>query len=189
MVIELQEASWQAVRGGDQDAFTDIMTVLVPAGERFVWGLIGGVLQTDDIIQNALIALYRSRKRVEDISHAKAFFFRVLRNQCYDLLRREGRYEQVALDTVAPITLVQELVSPEDESHWRMVYDTVMVAIDQLPEIHKECLLLSYEMGLTQPEVAEVMNISVGTVKSRLFHARKQLQRLLPPDILSLVDD
>ena len=78
---------------------------------------------------------------------------------------------------------------PEDVAHWLMLHMEVQEAMDQLPELQRQTLILYAEEGLSYAEIAEVMNTSIGTVKSRLYYAKRQLRKLLHPDTLRALDE
>ena len=60
--------------------------------------------------------------------------------------------------------------------------------MERLPELQRQALILFSEEGLSYNEIAEAMDTSIGTVKSRLFHAKQGLRRLLRPDTLQALD-
>jgi hypothetical protein len=65
----------------------------------------------------------------------------------------------------------------------------VLEAMEQLPENQRETLLLFSEEQLTYAEIADIMDVSIGTVKSRLYYAKKNLRGFLRPETLTVLDD
>jgi RNA polymerase sigma-70 factor, ECF subfamily len=116
----------------------------------------------------------------------RPFVYRVARNVCYDELRRQGRYDTVPLDATpdegvnlpAPGPGISEMV--ERLYLWAEVH----AAMDRLPELQRQALILYSEEDLTYAEIAEVMATDIGTIRSRLFHARQGLMRRLRPEVL-----
>ena len=88
---------------GDMDAFADLQMRLDSAIRRFVWRLIGTSPEEDDIVQDSMIALYLNLDRIQPADKLRAYLFRIVRNRCYDLLRKRRRYEQLSLDGIAHI--------------------------------------------------------------------------------------
>ena len=173
----------QLARTGHRDAFTQLIAALEAPARRFVRKLIGPGGAEDDIVQNAFLALYMNLERLDDGAKLRPFLFRVLRNQCYDELRAQGRYDVVSVDT-GDDAEVQSLAAaphtqPEEATHWLLLYSQVQEAIQQLPEMQRQTLLLYTEADLSYVEIAEVMNTSVGTVKSRLHYALRALRLAL----------
>lgn len=178
---------------GDHEAFAELQTRLDSPMRRFVWRLIGTHDAEDDIVQDSLIAFYLNLDRIEPAENLRPYLFRIVRNRCYDVLRKQGRYEQVSLDE-EPVESWVSLHeppaegSPEEVTHWLMLNLEVQEAIDRLPEVQRQTLILYSEEGLAYHEIAEAMNCSIGTVKSRLFYAKKGLRGLLRPETLRLLD-
>lgn len=73
---------------------------------------------------------------------------------------------------------------PDEIAHWLLLYLEVQEAIDRLPEHHRQTLILYCEEELSYAEIADVMEINIGTVKSRLYHAKKTLRGLVSPQTL-----
>jgi len=174
-------------RDGHRDAFTRLQEMLEGPARRFVRRLIGPSDVEDDIIQNAFFALYMNLDRLDEGEKLRPFLFRVLRNQCYDELRAQGRYETISVDDERVESEVSTLVAnedrqPEEATRWLLLYTQVQEAIDQLPEPQRQALLLYTVADLSYAEIAEATGVSIGTVKSRLHHAKRNLVRRLHPD-------
>ncbi|MBK8136853.1 MAG: hypothetical protein IPK52_13635, partial [Chloroflexi bacterium] len=74
--------------------------------------------------------------------------------------------------------------APEEVTHWLLLGLEVRQSIDRLPELQRQTLILFCEEAMSHAEIAEVMDVSIGTVKSRLFHAKKGLRGLVRPELL-----
>jgi RNA polymerase sigma-70 factor (ECF subfamily) len=176
-------------QGGDYDAFEALHALLEPPLARFVRRLIGSAQEAEDIVQDTFISLYRALARIDPPEKLRPYLFRIARNRCYDSLRRQGRYDQLSLDD-EPVSLRvsftagQDVPQPEDVAHWLLLYMEVQEAMDRLPELQRQALIMYSEQELSYAEIAEAMSVSVGTVKSRLFHAKKTLRGLLRPETL-----
>jgi RNA polymerase sigma-70 factor, ECF subfamily len=184
----------QWAQAGDHDAFAELQTRLDSPIRRFVWRLIGTHPEEDDIVQDSLIALYLNLDRIEPPENLRPYLFRIIRNRCYDLLRKRRRVDYVSLDEEP----VESWVSlneppaagsqPEEVTHWLMLQMEVQAAIDRLPEAQRQTLILYSEENLSYSEIAEAMDTSIGTVKSRLFYAKKTLRQLISPETLQLLE-
>jgi len=184
----------QQAQAGENDAFAELQAALKPGARRFVRRLIGPHDAEDDIIQDVFIALYRNLDRIEPVEKLRPYVFRMVRNRCYDELRRQGRFRSVSLDDEPMETMVSyEAPStgesqPEEVTYWLMLYMEVQAAIERLPELQRETLILYSEEDLTYAEIAGVMNTSIGTVKSRLYYAKKTLRQLVSLETLQALD-
>jgi len=177
---------------GDYDAFEVLHARLRPPIRRFVVRLIGECEDVDDIVQLTFISLYRNLHRIEPLETLRAYVFKIARNQCIDELRRQGRYETTELEEEyetggVRVSFTSTQPAPEDAVHWLLVRLEVMEAIETLPESQRQTLILYAEQNLSLKEIAIAMEVSEGTVKSRLYHARRKLKGRLHPNTLRAV--
>jgi RNA polymerase sigma-70 factor (ECF subfamily) len=148
---------------------------LLPRLRRFALVLCRSQPLADDLVQGACERALANANSWTPGTRFDAWMFRILRNHWIDHLRRmktEGIMEDVALQT-------QLIGDPGEEPILsRLVLAEVQQAIDSLPQEQKEVLALVCGEDLTYREAAEVLNIPVGTVMSRLARARKRLVEL-----------
>ena len=193
--VEVEEHELLSLaQNGDYDAFEQLHDRLQPPITRFVNRLVGGPGQeAEDIVQDTLISLYVNMKKIDPVENLRPYVFRIARNRCYDILRRQGRYEQLSLDDeVVNIRVSFDVADrssnqPEDVVHWLLLHLEVQEAMENLPELQRQALILYSEEHMSYAEIAEIMNTSIGTIKSRLFHAKKGLRRLLKPETLAAI--
>jgi RNA polymerase sigma-70 factor (ECF subfamily) len=74
---------------------------------------------------------------------------------------------------------------PEDVVHWLLLHLEVQQAMEKLPELQRQTLIMYSEENMSYDEIAVAMDTTMGTVKSRLYHARQTLRRLLKPETVS----
>lgn len=182
-------------QAGDCDAFEQLQLRLEAPVRRFVWRLIGTSDAEDDIVQDSFISLYKNLHHIYPVEKLRPYLFRIVRNRCYDELRRLGRFKQLSLDAddgseswAAMNTPLDGTSQPEEVTHWLMLYMDVQKAIDHLPEMQRQTLILYAEEELSYQEIAQVMNTNIGTVKSRLYYAKKTLRQLLSADTVQALD-
>lgn len=125
----------------------------------------------EDAVQQAALQAWQRRAQFDGQRPFRAWWFAILRNHCFDVLRRRKRALIRVCDDDA------NLSSPADES----VLDRVALqrAMDRLPEMQREVLRLRYYGDLSYEEMAQVLEIPTGTVMSRLHLARKALAILI----------
>ena len=172
-------------QAGDNDAFAVLQALLQAPARAFTRRLLGEI--DEDIVQEAIFALYMNLARIDPPEKLRPFLFRVIRNRCYDRLRAEGRYEVVSLDEdkwgeTREALIAADAPAPDEETHWLLIYAEVQAAMQKLPELQRQALILFSEAGLSYEEIAEAMNVSTGTVKSRLYYAKRTLTGLLAPE-------
>jgi RNA polymerase sigma-70 factor (ECF subfamily) len=181
---------FQQARGGDRTAFDGLRGALEPRLRRFIVRLIGPSPDEEDILQDAFLALYLNLGRIEPAENLLPFLFRVVRNRCYDELRRKGRFQWVSLDLPpdlggAAIRDLRDRSPPPDAVvQWLLVRSEVQRALDRLPELQRQAMILLCEEELSYAQIATAMGTDLGTVKSRIHYARQSLRRKLRPEIL-----
>lgn len=193
--VEEQRLLTQACNG-DSFAFDDLQLLLEPPIRRFVRRLIGGYHDSeDDMVQDTFISLYKHMHRIDPISNLRPYVYRIARNRVYDELRSQGRTDDnLSLDdepTQVWVSFIQSdnTPAPDDATHWMLLYMEVREAMDNLPDAQREALILFSEENLSYAEIAEVTGVTVGTVKSRLFHAKRNLRRFLSPQTLEALEE
>lgn len=142
----------------------------------------GDEARAQDLVQESVLKAYRSWDRFEIGTNCRAWLMTILRNTFINQFRRQkARPTSVDFDQVAERPGFEGLfdADPEGEIFGRLIDDQVVAAIEELPEEFRVAIVLSDLEGLSYQEVSELMAIPVGTVKSRLFRARRRLQKRL----------
>jgi RNA polymerase sigma-70 factor, ECF subfamily len=138
--------------------------------------------EADDLVQETMLKAYRAWDQFERGTNAKGWLLTILRHAFINEYRRRSRHpETVDLDTIEPFSVFEELQDDDPQGTFfdRIVDDEVLRAIDALPEQFRETVVLSDVEGMSYEEIARVLGVPVGTVKSRLFRARQVLQQKL----------
>ena len=149
---------------------------------RVALRLSGNPSDAEDLVQETMLRAYRSWERYTPGTNAKGWLLTILRHLFINEYRRRSRHpETVDVDTIEPFALFQEVQEEDPQGAFfdRIVDDEVLRAVDQLPEAFREAVTLSDVEGLSYEEVAKVLDVPVGTVKSRLYRGRRLLQAKL----------
>src|SRR5438128_12595239 len=149
---------------------------------RVALRLTGNAADADDLVQETMLKAYRSWDQYEKGTNAKRWLLTILRNSFINEYRRRTRHrETVDVDTIEPFAVFPEIQDEDPQGAFfdRIVDDEVLRAIDGLPEAFRETVVLSDVEGMSYQEIARILKVPVGTVKSRLFRARQMLQRKL----------
>lgn len=142
----------------------------------------GDAARAEDLVQEAILKAYRAWEDFELGTNCRAWLMTILRNTFINEFRRDQRRPaSVEFTEVEDRSVFHDVVDVDPEGGFfdRIIDDEVIAAIDDLPDEFRVAVVLSDLEGLSYQEVAEIMGIPVGTVKSRLFRARKRLQRRL----------
>ncbi|MGI3899526.1 MAG: RNA polymerase sigma factor [Janthinobacterium lividum] len=156
-----------------------IVEPLIPALRRYARSLLKDRAAADDLVQDCLertITRWHQRRPDGD---ARTWVFTILHNLAIAEFRKTARRgPHVALDDVQEAALVSE----PDQFH-RVQHVDLVSALDMLPEEQRAVILLVSVEDLSYAEVAEVLDIPIGTVMSRLSRGRERLQRLMDGEV------
>ena len=143
----------------------------------------------EDLVQETLIRAYRGFEGFSDGTNLRAWLYRILTNTFINSYRaKQRRPEQTELDESEDLYLYRRLGGLEAAKMGRSAEDEMMDlfsetevkdAIEALPESFRMCVLLADVEGFAYKEIAEMLDIPIGTVMSRLHRGRKSLQRTL----------
>ncbi len=143
---------------------------------RVALRLTGEPAAAEDLVQDTMLRALKAWKSFRPGSNARAWLVTILRNQFINGWRSSKRSPAVVdMDQIAEPPDPGD-PDPEGRFFRELVDEEVLRAVDQLPDEFREVLVLSDMEGLPYAEIATALDIPVGTVKSRLFRARRILQ-------------
>ena len=188
MTREREAAIINAVLDGDSNAYE----LLVREYEKNVYNLAlrmtGNSEDAYDMSQEAFIKAYNSLSSFRGDSKFSVWLYRIVSNVCLDFLRSRNRRATVSLSVEndegeeVELDIADEASSPQALLDRSLTRDAVRRGLQALPPDHREILLLREIQGLSYDEIAESLDLEVGTVKSRIFRARKKLCAFLIKD-------
>ena len=188
MTREQELAVIRRVQRGDANAFE----YLVAAYEKNVYNLAlrmtGSPEDAEDMAQEAFLKAYSSLDSFRGDSKFSVWLYRIVSNVCLDFLRRQKKRQSFSLsmedddgeETELELPDLSRL--PEEELEKKLTRDAVRRGLAQLPEDARQILLLREIQGLSYEEIGETLGLEPGTVKSRIFRARKKLCAFLLAD-------
>lgn len=173
-------------RKGHSDAFP----ILVRRYERELYGYLcrylGDATLAEDVFQNTFLQLYTKADSYQAGRPVKPWLYTIATHQAIDAVRRIGRRQTVSLDQQRVESegesqslmylLESEMIDPLAHADLQEQRQTVRECVDQLPDFLKQVVILAYYQGLKYREIAEILDIPLGTVKSRLHSAMARLQ-------------
>ncbi|MFH1811999.1 MAG: sigma-70 family RNA polymerase sigma factor [Pseudomonadota bacterium] len=182
---------------GDRRAFG----LLVERYQRRVYAVAFGMLHNRDdamdVVQDAFVKVHRHIEAFQGNASFYTWLYRIVANLCIDVRRRRSRRPEAELNeavvhsdvlsTGVDVAPRNPEANPVENLTRRELSAEMNRALDDLSENHRLILLMREVEGLSYEELAEVLKISKGTVMSRLFHARKNMQKALRP-YLGLAD-
>ena len=166
--LPLDESERPAAPGNGAELIEHIQAL-----RRYANVLVGNHADADDLVQEALKRALTYLERDRRIENLRAYLFTILHNA-----RNDARKKQLRSGTQVPVedqALVSEAASPAD----RVACNEVIQAMQRLSEEHRRVLLLVGVEGMSYRQTAEILDLPIGTVMSRLSRARAALREVL----------
>jgi RNA polymerase sigma-70 factor (ECF subfamily) len=179
----------ERARQGDRDAFGEIVEAYRERLFLAALALLRNHEDARDMSQEAFVRAFRNLQRFDTQRPFYPWIHRILRNLCLDHQQKYGPHRQVSLEAITEEThgtIESELVSGQgdqgdvrDSIQRAQVAKLIRGAIDELKPEFREILILKHLEEMPYKDIAETLDIPMGTVMSRLFHARKALKSKL----------
>ena len=159
---------------GDAEAFEALIGRWQRRLWQHAWRLTGDDSAAWDALQEAWIGISRGINRLDDAAAFPAWAYHIVSNKCRDSVRREQRRRE-ATETYAERMQREE----QDAATARRQHNSLKEALEQMSGPDRAFLSLRYEEQFDTAEIAGILGIPEGTVKSRLFNARQRLRKYL----------
>lgn len=155
------------IAAGDRDAMQRLHSRYGDRLFRFAVSRLRAHDEAEDVVQETMIAIWRNASAYRSGSSPSTWLFGICRNKVGDALRRRKPTDPLPPGPPS----ATDPADPSAVEFWE--------AFSRLTDEQQELILLVFHQGFSQQEVAEIMQVPVGTIKSRTFYARRQLQALL----------
>ena len=174
---------------GDDAAFGELVTRYQRKVYAIALGMVKNPEDAMDIAQDSFIKVHRYIGNFQGSSSFYTWLYRIVVNLCIDHIRRTGKRvhmdydesrgyaDQAAQDNPAIGNSMD--TTPSKELGRKELAQRIQEALDELPPYHRAVIVMREVEGLSYAEMAKAMNVSKGTIMSRLHHARQKLQRAL----------
>jgi RNA polymerase sigma factor (sigma-70 family) len=173
------DPDWSLVRAmadGDVRALNEIYARYGPMILGFLNARLNNLHLAEEVLQDVMLAVWDSAASFEARSKLKTWLLVIARNRAINATRRKAL---PMIDIQQVYDLGSDDTGPQEALVRHEQQDRVRAAVQRLPDGQREVLVLVFYHQLTGPEVAEVLGISEGTVKSRLHRAKETLKGLL----------
>ena len=185
-----------AAQSGDKAAFR----TLLERHQRRLYAVAFGVLRNEqdalDVLQEAMVKIFRNLAKFEGTSASYTWAYRITSNLCIDHLRRNKRFlgdsfeeeKSSALAADRPSDgVLADMGNPGSLLQRKEIRHEVALALDELSANHRTVIVLREIEGCSYEEMATAMGCSKGTIMSRLFHARRNLQAKLKQRLPNII--
>jgi RNA polymerase sigma-70 factor (ECF subfamily) len=172
---------------GERAALDELFRRHRAAAYRVAYRRLGQEADALDAVQEGFIKAFRHLRGLRQGQCFKAWLLRIIMNVAIDLRRQRERRRALGLDEARVRESQPNQPSPGaaqglEDAELRVLLDEALAA---LPEAHRRTFILHADAELPYREVAEALGVPIGTVMSRLFHARRKLQAYLSPRMRS----
>lgn len=170
----------EKVLGGDANAFEELVLRYEKTVYNLALRMVGDRDDAFDMTQEAFIKAYGSLSSFRGDSKFSVWIYRIATNVCLDFLRSKSRKQQVSLtvsddDEDAQLDIPDPKADPEQQLIKKISMQSVEEGLKTLPDKQRQILVMRELGGMSYAEIGKALSIEEGTVKSRIFRARKRL--------------
>lgn len=176
-------------QSGDIAAFEALIEAYEQKVFHIAYRMAGNPDDAADMAQEILLKIFRNVGKFKGESKFSTWVYRVATNTCLDELKKAKRKAAYSLDEEFEteegqlgVEVADTAPTPEQRVEGQEIRDAITEAISRLSEEHRQIIILRDINGLTYEEVADILDCSLGTVKSRISRAREQLRKILSQD-------
>jgi RNA polymerase sigma-70 factor, ECF subfamily len=170
---------------GDQNAFGEIVEMYKDKVYQISYRMLGNRHEAEDIVQEAFIRAYVNIQRYNLELKFSTWLYRITTNLCIDRIRKKkpDYYLDAEVKGAEGLTMYSQVPSkttlPEDDVESLELQDTIQKEIMKLPEKYRSVIVLKYIEELSLKEISEILEMPLGTVKTRIHRGRESLRKRL----------
>ena len=165
----------QRAARGDSDAYGELVDRHAAAARRLARTVLQNAEDADDAAQEAFLLAWRHIARYDPARPFAPWLMRIVMNAAADLRRKR----RVRTTEEIPVNALSESASPEEDTDRVLFSAQLETALAQLPERQRAAVVLFDAEGYAHADIAEMLGVPEGTVRSDVFHARRALRQAL----------
>lgn len=166
----------EAVACGERRALVEVYEMVETSVRAFALSRLGDADAAADVLQDVMLAVWRQASTFRGGSRPRTWILGIAHHKITDRLRHKGRWR---METPDPQASDPAAPTPLESAQGEERRDTVRRALRELSEPHQAIIHLAFYEDLAYSEIATLLEIAEGTVKTRVFHAKKILARRL----------
>jgi RNA polymerase sigma-70 factor (ECF subfamily) len=169
-------------KGGDASAFEEIILKYQDRIYNICRYMLGNAYDAEDAAQDVFLKAYQNLNKFKPDSSLYTWLYRIAVNTCIDYRRKpffESLFKKSKEGDVFVVDQPSDSPSPERLYGSKEIGNAIQLALGRLSEKLRTVIVLKEIEGLSYEEIAEVLDVSIGTVKSRISRAREELKELL----------
>lgn len=170
---------------GDEEAFTELVYRYQDKIINFLFRYTGNRETAEDLAQDTFIKLFKSKHLYRNIAKFSTWFYTIAINTAKTWLKNEGKIDTVSInlgfdeDQEKDFDIESRGITPDDYANARIEEYYIQKALAMLDDKFREIIILRDIQDLDYEEIAKIMGLPIGTVKSRINRAREKLKNLL----------
>ena len=168
---------------GDREAFEKIVERYKDQLLNFAYRFLGSRQEAEDVVQDTFLRVYRNRKAYRRVARFSTWIYTIAGNLAKTELRKRKRRKLFSISDLGFEEKDYEISdlshNPEDDVEGTLKEEIIQSEIEKLPPKFREVIILRDVQGLSYEEIALILKIPIGTVKSRVNRARLRLQKRL----------
>lgn len=171
----------ERVKNGDESAFEELYHEFFKLAYYFAYKLCRNEADANDVVQDTFIEIHRSISTLKENAYFKAWMYKIVHSKCKKLFRK-NKYITSDLENEPMSETIMENrreFMPEQFVHFTSDQEALQACLDALPESQRAILVLFYLEQMSIKEIADILVIPVGTVKSRLSYGRSCLKKVV----------
>lgn len=175
-MADVQDAELAALaHAGDREAFGELVARYAAQARRVARAILGNAADADDAAQDGFLAALKHLGRYDPARPFGPWLMRIVANAARDRWRRR---KVRAAEAISPALPAGE-PGPDRSAEQRLFHEALRAALARLPEQQRLAVVLFDVEGYSHREIAEILDIPEGTVRSHVFHARRALRKAL----------
>jgi len=183
-IISDEELMLDFQQNDNVDSFTILVKRYKNPLMNFVHKFVGDYEVAADIVQDTMIRVFKRKDSFKPIGKFSTWIYTIAGNLAKTELQRKRKFGALSLDALSddedkPFQIEDNRYRPDVEVINKLTYEMIMEAIQKIPPIFREILILRDIQELSYEEISEITNIPNGTIKSRLNRGRSHLQSIL----------
>ncbi len=158
-------------RQGQRAAFEELFEIYQPRLKYYIRRLDAGSINIDDTLQEIWLTVFKKIHKLKDTQSFGVWLYRIARNKVYDRFRRKDRSVSLPQEDQVPVSAADEPTFDANDA------EKLHKALKKLKPYHREVLTLCFIEQMPYQSIADVVDCSIGTVRSRIFYAKQSLRK------------
>lgn len=178
--IEIEKKWLELIRKGDESAFEKLFKEYYLALTQFAWNFTGSKAIAEELVQDLFADIWEKRETWKCFGDLRPYLFRVIKEKCLDHLKHQKvkhKYDGQWMEQWVNSSVEFEVL--ENDEQLELIRKAIQKAVEELPLRGKMIYKLHKYNGLTYPDIADVMNITIKTVESQMSRVLKMLRENL----------